>query len=100
MPGRSRGLVAALLVSPLLIAACRDEGTAGDAPGATVDETVADIADHVIVPGYEHLAETTLLLVDAVDELCGTPSTATLDAAREAWRQADLAWRASRAGGI
>ncbi len=98
---RVRGVRVAVLVAVLVVALVAG-GCSGDdgGGGADVQDVLATVADEVIVPSYEALS----VILDALDNslavLCTTPSATGLEAARTAWRDAEVAWQSSRAGGV
>ncbi len=84
IPGRARfGLV--LLVA-LVAGAC-------SASGSGRADTVAAVVDGVLVPGFVDAAAAATALDEAAGDLCRSPGTETLDAARDSWREAVTAWR-------
>jgi predicted lipoprotein len=106
--------LAALLAGLLLLAAfavgCSGsddpstEGGSTSAPGSTggsgVQARLAEIADGVIVPAYQALAENVTKLGDRIDAVCTAPSTEALDEARAAWRSTYEAWQFARPGNV
>lgn len=97
----------ALLASLLLLGACSGSSGDGGADGgatepAAVDTSavLAELADEVIIPGYEELDGRAATLSSALDGLCTTPSAGALDAARQAWREAISAYQRTRAGAV
>ena len=101
-----RPLVPLLVAGLLLLGGCSSESSGGGgstteaAAAATQARVIAALADEVIVPGYNHLVESLELLRVAVDDLCAAPSAAALATARREWKDADVAFRLTRAGGI
>lgn len=71
----------------------------GCTPSAAPDESevLISLTDRIIVPGYEALAAEAQDLRQALDGLCATPSDATLQAARQAWRDVRVPWMRSEA---
>ena len=71
----------------------------GCTPGAAPDESevLISLTDRIVVPGYEALAAEAQDLRQALDNLCATPSDATLQAARQAWRDVRAPWMRSEA---
>lgn len=63
-------------------------------------DVLASLADGVVVPRYEALAESTAALDGALADLCASPSDAALGAARDAWRRVGAAWAQSEASGV
>lgn len=94
---RARGVLAALLATVLLLGACSDDD-GGGTPSAT--DVLTTLADEVIIPSYEALVINLEALRDDIDVLCTTPGQVALDDARAQWRDADLAWASTRAGGV
>ena len=86
-------LLRVLLPSALLIL------VGGCTPGAAPDESevLISLTDRIIVPGYEALAAEAQDLRQALDNLCAAPSDATLQAARQAWRDVRAPWMRSEA---
>ena len=74
-------------------AACAPEGP-------TEEEALISIVDAVIVPAYESAAAETSELRGALAAHCAAPSGATLADARQAWRDASVAWARTEAGGV
>ena len=58
--------------------------------------SIAAIVADVIVPGYQRLDAATEALQTAIDDLCAEPTDAHLATAQQAWRDARLAWSATR----
>jgi predicted lipoprotein len=93
------GVAACLLV--LGAGACGDDdGGSSSSPSDGSEAALRELADGVIVPGYAEVADRLDALAAAVDELCGAPGDAALETARAAWREAAVAWPATRAGGV
>lgn len=74
----------------LLLTACGSDG-------ASRDEVLIDITDGVVVPAYEALARDMTQMERDAGALCGAPSAASLDAARQSWRDARASWMHSEA---
>jgi predicted lipoprotein len=96
--------ISAVLAACLLVlgaGACGgDDGGSSSSPSNGSGAALRALADDVIVPGYADLADRLDALAAAVDELCGAPGDAALESARAAWREAAVAWPATRAGGV
>ena len=60
-------------------------------------EVLISLTDRIVVPGYESLATEAQDLHQALDGLCAAPSDATLQAARQAWRDVRVPWMRSEA---
>ena len=84
---RSIAVLGAVL---LLLAACGSDG-------ASREEVLIGIADGVAVPAYEALARDAAQLQRDTASLCGAPSAASLEAARQSWRAARASWMQSEA---
>ncbi len=54
---------------------------------------LTEVANDVIVPGYQDVQTQSGMLNDATTALCATPSTDSLGTARNAWRETFLAWQ-------
>lgn len=90
-----------LLIRPILALGALAAVAAACGSGAPSESDVlASLADDVIVPRYDALAEETAALEGAVAGLCAAPSDAALGAARDAWRGASAAWAQSEASGV
>ena len=74
----------------LLLAACGSDG-------ASRDEVLIGITDGVAVPAYEALARDAAQMERDAAALCGAPSAASLEAARQSWRAARASWMQSEA---
>ena len=59
---------------------------------ATRSEVIQSLTSQVILLGYSAAAEGMAALKRSADDLCGRPSKAGLEAARDAWRVARQAW--------
>jgi predicted lipoprotein len=104
MRTRNRWL-AVLVVAGLALSACGDDDGGSGSGGSEGDSEHTEsvlraLGDDVIVPSYAGLVESLDGLTAALDTLCATPSAANLDAARATWREAAMAWPATRAGGV
>jgi predicted lipoprotein len=80
------GFVAVLLVAA---GAC--------ASGPDRSAVIGALTDQTIVPAYQASAREMDVLYGALEELCRSRSTSTLDGARRAWRSARAAWLRTRA---
>lgn len=87
-----RAFLALVLASlALVLGGCGgDEGRAGEEAAA-----VAGITETVAAPAFADLATDATALGERLDDFCADPGPATLDAARAAWREARLRWRAT-----
>lgn len=70
-----------------------DDGTA--TPTGDYSEIIANISDDVIISTYADLNVKAQQLLDALNTLEATPTTAHLEAARQAWRAAREPWELS-----
>lgn len=95
-PRPTRALSVAL-AGALLLGACSDDPRHED---VATEDVLASIADGVIIPSYEAAVTDLAALADALDADCADPSAEGLDTARAAWRDAELAWQATRATGV
>lgn len=106
-----RVAVVVAVVGALLLAACSDDGGDEGGDGATssssattrevdADAVLTALADDVIVPAYQVLGESLDALATTTADLCATPSPAALEAARDAWRDATVAWQRTRGFGV
>ncbi|WP_462253213.1 imelysin family protein [Ekhidna sp.] len=82
----------AIVLSSLLVA-CSD-----DDPGQSGDNfdrgaMLVNWADNIIVPGYQTYVSELTDLGDAVDAFSTNPSTESLNNARDAWYDANVAWQ-------
>jgi predicted lipoprotein len=91
--------LAVLVIAGLAVSACGDDGEGGVGGGDT-ESVLRALGEDVIVPSYAGMADSLDGLTAALDTLCATPSAANLEAARTAWREAAVAWPATRAGGV
>ena len=82
--------VATLAVLMFCLTACGSKG-----PSDT--EVLISLADEVAVPAFEAVAQDMNTLHDASQTLCQNPEDATLDDARQAWRDARASWMTSEA---
>lgn len=81
-------LLLVLLLLPAVLAADPS------APAASLYEDLnRELADVVIVPGYQRFAAATRTLETAVSALCAAPTPERREAARHAFEQAMLAWQ-------
>ncbi|NJK78680.1 MAG: imelysin family protein [Chloroflexaceae bacterium] len=90
----------------LLVAGCGQPLTASPPPTVPAPQPVAegfsrsamldDIANLVILPAYEQFTERTATLQEAARTLSDAPTAANLQATRQAWREAVLAWQPLR----
>jgi predicted lipoprotein len=88
-------LVVALALA-VAIGACTDDDTP-TAPRVRTRDTLAAVADDVIVPAYAALVDSIDALEAELAELCAAPAETTLDTARTSWRATATRWRATRA---
>ena len=90
-----------LLIRPILaLGALAAVAVACGSGAPSESDVLASLADGVVVPRYEALAEETAALEGALADLCAAPSDAALGAARDAWRGASAAWAQSEASGV
>ena len=82
---------AALVALLLILSGC------GSDSGPSDREVLISMTDDVIVPAYQELERESSLLQQSAETLCGAPSAASLDAARQAWMAARAAWMRSEA---
>ena len=68
-----------------------------ESSGASDSEVLINIADDIAVPAYQAVAQDMAQLNQTVEALCKLPNGATLDAARQSWRDARASWMASEA---
>jgi predicted lipoprotein len=61
---------------------------------------LSDLANYVILPGYERLTNEATALVDATSALETSPAATTLAGAQLAWRRTRAAWKQSEAFAI
>lgn len=80
-----RSVRPALAILLIAVTACANEPAQSD--------VVASMVDEAIIPGLTAASESIGELATSVETLCEAPSDGTLDDAREAWREARLAWR-------
>lgn len=59
---------------------------------ASIDNIIASVGNHVIVPTYQDLALKTTKMVEALEQLKTSPTDNNLQAMRFAWRDARRAW--------
>ncbi len=71
--------------------------TACGSGAASKDEVLIGMTDEVVVPAYEALARDVAQMERDAAALCGAPSSASLDAARQSWRAARASWMRSEA---
>ena len=104
-----RAALGAGLALLLVAGACSDDGgggrqgSGGDDPDhitAGDVEVLRTLAEGVIIPSYEALVTNVQALADGEAVLCATPDATHLDEARQAWRDAELAWESTRATGV
>ena len=65
--------------------------------GASDRDVLISLADEVVVPAYRSAAEDLAQLDRDVDALCNSPSEASLEAARQSWRDARVSWMRTEA---
>jgi uncharacterized protein len=92
-PRRALGVVVAVVVGA---AAC-SSGDDTSAPTSRTSDTLAAVADDVIIPAYAALVDSIEALEAELADLCAVPAETTLDTARTAWRETATRWRATRA---
>ena len=68
-----------------------------ESSGPSDSEVLINIADDIAVPAYQAVAQDMAQLNQTVEALCKLPNCATLDAARQSWRDARASWMASEA---
>lgn len=94
-------IIAGLVAMSLALSACSSDTTAGgDKTGVSGTQrqvAVAQITDDVILPGLAESNTTAAVLEKSIGGLCAAPDAASLESAREAWREARLAWMATSA---
>ncbi len=97
-----RRAVAVATAALLLFAACSGDDDAIDRgdDSASTEAVLGALANGVIIPSYEAVVADVQALGASLDDLCGVPSQATLDVARDRWRDTDLAWQSTRATGV
>lgn len=87
---------ALLCAAALVFVSCSDDDTTG--PSATEFDATAvllNTTDNVIVSTYSDLEQQAAALKTAIQAFTAAPSTATLEAARTAWRQTRRPWEMS-----
>jgi predicted lipoprotein len=89
-----RSLSIALVAIGMLSVSCNGAPVYERAP------ILADLAEHVIVPGYAELTTRTATMHDAATAFCGSPSVTTLTAARSGWSDALAQFEHTDAYGI
>ncbi|MFV0315810.1 MAG: imelysin family protein [Microthrixaceae bacterium] len=90
LPSRTAILLA---VAVLSVGCSRGSDDGGSEPqGPDREAVITEIADDVIVPGYDVLATTTTELAGAIDQLCTNAQPDSLESARQAWNEAISAW--------
>jgi len=85
------GVVAALLL--VLLVGCGEEA-------ASETDVLISLTDEVILPGYRVAASETDELRQSLESLCAAPSDSALAEARQAWREARVAWSHTAAWGF
>lgn len=85
------GLVIAFLSTALLVVGCTS------ADPLTRQDVLVSLTDDVIVPLFQSVSNEMNDLRDALNALCATPSSDTLNAAQIAWRDARAPWMRSQA---
>ena len=83
-------LVPALSIVVMAFAAC-----GSDAPSDK--QVLISLTDQVVLPAYQAVSESTSQLDGDGETLCDSPNTASLEAARESWRDARESWMFSGA---
>lgn len=81
------GLLVGLALAPIAFS-CSDDGGEPMVPVGRRPEVLANLGENIILPAYREHATSAAALTAAVDAYATTPSAATRDAARTAWRNA------------
>lgn len=100
---RVRTTVAAITLTGILLVGCSSDGESdASSPGGAVDVDafLVAAADERIVASYESLSLALDDLGTVVDDLCTTPSNASIETVRSEWRSTVVAWQRTRAGGV
>ncbi|MBT9392792.1 imelysin family protein [Hymenobacter sp. NST-14] len=86
----------ALALALALLSACSSDKGEDNAPADSFDRAamLTNYSDQLIVPGFRDLSEKTTQLQARLVALAGTPTAAAVLSAREALREASLAWQA------
>jgi len=71
--------------------------TASAAPPASRQDVLTSLTADVIAPRFETAAAEMNALRDSLNTLCGSPTAANLQSARDAWRNARAPWMRSQA---
>ncbi len=82
-----------MLASCLLLAVLTGCGSGG----ASDRDVLVSLTDEVVVPTYQSAAEDVAQMDQDVDALCSSPSEASLEAARQSWRDARASWMRTEA---
>jgi len=82
-----------LLALTLFAVGCDDDGTA--TPTGDYSAIIENITDDVIISTYADLDVQAQQLLEALNTMEATPTTANLEAARQAWRDAREPWELS-----
>ena len=85
-------VLVSVLLSALILSA---PACAGGGPSDK--DVLISLTDHVVAPAYQQAAADAVRLEQAAAELCGAPSEASLDTARQAWSTARASWLRTRA---
>ena len=91
MPRSLRALLSGILLA--LVVGCGSSG-----PDET--EVLISLTDQVIVPTYQMASDDAQVLSAALEDVCSAPSEGSLQAARQAWRDARVSWMRSQAMGF
>ncbi len=85
-----------LLSICLVLGSCSDSGSGQD-PSDTFNqgEMLENMADNLIVPGFQSLETQVGLLDQSLDAFVQSPSTNTLDAAQSQWESAFMTWQSA-----
>ncbi len=88
-----------LVVCSVVLAAAVSVAACGSTDGEDEPRRAAlkDLAAHVIVPNYRDLSVAAARMAARAAEFEATPNEASLDALREAWRNARALWKRSQA---
>ena len=82
-----------MLASCLLLAVLAGCGSGG----ASDRDVLVSLTDEVVVPAYRSAAQDVAQLDQDVKSLCSSPSEASLEAARQSWRDARASWMRTEA---
>ena len=82
-----------MLASCLLLAVLAGCGSGG----ASDRDVLVSLTDEVVVPAYRSASEDVAQMDQDVKNLCSSPSEASLEAARQSWRDARASWMRTEA---